>query len=51
MLSKTELGKLKQALRTQLLPNGRKNPFFKVALDQNGIPYNSSFLSESYIIY
>ena len=48
--SRVQLWEFKNLIREPLI-NWRKNPFHKVALDINSIPYNASHLSESYIIY
>lgn len=50
-LSKLSLWDLKAKLKEPLLPNGRKNPYFKLALTRDNQPYNSSHLSEWYIVY
>lgn len=51
MLTFKTLWEIKELCKVQILPNGKKNPFFKIALDRNNIPYNSTFISESYIVY
>lgn len=49
--SKITLWDLKNNIKMPTLPNGKPNPFHRLQLDQKSKPYDSSWLSESYIIY
>lgn len=44
------IGNLKSLFKAKEI-NGQPNRFYKVALDQNNIPYDSTFMRESYVIY
>lgn len=50
-ITKQQIGTLKNLFKNPTLPDGRKNPYHKIALDRNNIAYDSSFMSESFVIY
>ncbi|MGB2111083.1 MAG: hypothetical protein ACPHY8_04365 [Patescibacteria group bacterium] len=38
-------------MKTPNLPNGSKNPYHTTAKDRNHLDYDSSFISESFVVY